>query len=110
MSEPLLKCGFCQKSQDEVRKMIEGPTICICDECIEVCVDIIADDERLSDTWKDAPERGAAVAKAFRREPGSCALCGATAQPFLAIPDRGLLCADCADAVDRELAKGKPLE
>ena len=36
-----LHCSFCAKSQHEVRKMIAGPTVYICDECVWLCVDII---------------------------------------------------------------------
>jgi ATP-dependent Clp protease ATP-binding subunit ClpX len=44
-------CSFCGKSQDEVKKLIAGPTVFICDECIELCNDIVAeewDEERAS--------------------------------------------------------------
>jgi len=34
-------CSFCGKSQHEVRKLIAGPTVFICDECVELCMDII---------------------------------------------------------------------
>ena len=40
-----LRCSFCSKSQSEVRKLIAGPNVYICDECIEICTDII-DEER----------------------------------------------------------------
>ncbi len=39
-----LVCSFCGKSQDEVRKLIAGPTVYICDECIDLCNDIIAEE------------------------------------------------------------------
>src|SRR6266849_7704331 len=49
-----LVCSFCGKSQDEVRKLIAGPTVYICDECIDLCNDIIAEEcdqeETLSST------------------------------------------------------------
>ena len=41
-----LRCSFCNKDQNDVRKLIAGPTVFICDECVEVCNDIIADDSR----------------------------------------------------------------
>lgn len=47
-----LQCSFCGKSQDNVRKLIAGPTVYICDECIELCNDIIAEEweeERVKD-------------------------------------------------------------
>src|SRR5688500_11932179 len=40
----VLRCSFCNKDQNDVRKLIAGPTVFICDECVEVCNDIIADD------------------------------------------------------------------
>ena len=39
-----LSCSFCGKSQKEVKKLIAGPTVYICDECIELCNDIIAEE------------------------------------------------------------------
>lgn len=43
-SVDLLKCSFCGKSQRQVRKLIAGPGVYICDECIELCNDIIAEE------------------------------------------------------------------
>jgi ATP-dependent Clp protease ATP-binding subunit ClpX len=43
----ILRCSFCNKDQNDVRKLIAGPTVYICDECVEVCNDIIADDRRV---------------------------------------------------------------
>jgi ATP-dependent Clp protease ATP-binding subunit ClpX len=40
----ILRCSFCGKSQDEVKKLIAGPTVYICDECIELCNDIILEE------------------------------------------------------------------
>src|SRR3569832_1517052 len=42
----MLRCSFCNKDQTDVRKLIAGPTLFICDESVEVCNDIIADDNR----------------------------------------------------------------
>ncbi len=42
--EKLLYCSFCGKSQDEVRKLIAGPSVYVCDECVELCNDIIRDE------------------------------------------------------------------
>jgi ATP-dependent Clp protease ATP-binding subunit ClpX len=42
--ENRLKCSFCGKGQDEVRKLIAGPTVYICDECVELCNEIIAEE------------------------------------------------------------------
>ncbi len=42
-----LRCSFCNKSQREVKKLIAGPTVFICDECVDICLDIIAEDRLL---------------------------------------------------------------
>ena len=43
--EKLLYCSFCGKSQHEVKKLIAGPSVFICDECIDLCNDIIRDEQ-----------------------------------------------------------------
>ncbi len=48
-----LQCSFCGKNQDDVRKLIAGPTVYICDECIELCNDIIAEE------WEQEKTKGA---------------------------------------------------
>jgi ATP-dependent Clp protease ATP-binding subunit ClpX len=47
----VLKCSFCGKTQNDVRKLIAGPTVYICDECIELCNDIIAEE------WEEEKSR-----------------------------------------------------
>jgi len=42
--EDVLRCSFCNKSQNDVKKLIAGPTVFICDECVDVCNEIISDD------------------------------------------------------------------
>ena len=41
-----LFCSFCGKSQKEVKKLIAGPTVFVCDECVELCMDIIKEDNK----------------------------------------------------------------
>jgi len=50
--DEMLKCSFCGKGQEEVKKLIAGPTVYICNECIELCNEIIAD-ELYVDSGKD---------------------------------------------------------
>ena len=50
----ILRCSFCNKDQNDVRKLIAGPTVFICDECVEVCNDLIADDNRESRSVRSA--------------------------------------------------------
>jgi len=54
-NDALLRCSFCGKSRDEVRKLIAGPTVYICNECIDLCNDIIAEE------WEE--DREAATSK-----------------------------------------------
>ncbi len=51
----LLYCSFCGKSQHEVRKLIAGPSVFICDECVELCNDIIR--EELEDTGETGHDK-----------------------------------------------------
>ena len=46
-----LKCSFCGKSQNDVRKLIAGPTVYICDECVELCNDIITEEYEREDYY-----------------------------------------------------------
>ncbi|MGY3146725.1 ATP-dependent protease Clp ATPase subunit [Bradyrhizobium sp. USDA 3397] len=43
-----LYCSLCGKSQHEVRKLIAASTVCICDECVELCMDIIREENKSS--------------------------------------------------------------
>ena len=47
-SKDTLYCSFCGKSQHEVRKLIAGPTVFICEECVELCMDIIGEENESS--------------------------------------------------------------
>ena len=54
-----LLCSFCGKSQDEVKKLIAGPSVYICDECIQLCNEIIAEeygDEKDSEATDELPQ------------------------------------------------------
>src|SRR5258708_12276269 len=59
--DEVLRCSFCNKSQREVKKLIAGPTVFICDECVDICLDIIAEDrmlEQQQDTTLPKPKEG----------------------------------------------------
>ncbi|MFO0457572.1 MAG: ClpX C4-type zinc finger protein, partial [Alphaproteobacteria bacterium] len=49
-------CSFCGKSEHEVRKLIAGPTVFICDECVELCVDIIRTADKSTVTAESTEE------------------------------------------------------
>src|SRR5262245_1059053 len=44
-----LRCSFCNKDQPDVKKLIAGPTVYICDECVDICLDIIAEEKDTAD-------------------------------------------------------------
>jgi LSD1 subclass zinc finger protein len=115
--QPVLWCSFCKKAQYDVRKLIAGPTVFICDECVEVCNDIIADDarfdkraaEHILDTNEEIPD-GRATDEPLRWPADAnlirCALCR-TPTPVVdavAIESRGVVCPGCVDAVETAAA------
>ncbi|MDH5204900.1 MAG: ATP-dependent Clp protease ATP-binding subunit ClpX, partial [Hylemonella sp.] len=53
-SEKTLYCSFCGKSQHEVKKLIAGPSVFVCDECIELCNEIIRDELPASTETRDS--------------------------------------------------------
>jgi ATP-dependent Clp protease ATP-binding subunit ClpX len=63
-----LRCSFCNKSQNDVRKLIAGPTVFICDECVRVCNDIIADDQQVDQDFRNQPLPKPQEIKAFLDE------------------------------------------
>jgi hypothetical protein len=118
-SNGLLHCSFCKKGQAEVRKLIAGPSIFICDECVEVCVDILDSEPRPEESAADTRSRleqrarvraaemnsagPASAAQALDLPPWHvrCSLCHfivITDDAFL-VPNRGVLCKPCIAAV-----------
>ena len=71
----VLRCSFCNKNQNDVRKLIAGPTVFICDECVEVCNDIIDDDNRFENRGSADDTADAAgdqeVPRRVRHRPGA---------------------------------------
>jgi hypothetical protein len=124
-SKEALRCSFCNKGQDAVGKLIAGPSVYICDECVQVCNDIIADDKRFSARAqaKQGPQQGqrpisdgaayvhgpvvAVTAPAVR-----CALCRmpTPSQDGLLIPNRGVLCPGCLDEIEATIAERRQLD
>ena len=104
-----LRCSFCNKHQNDVRKLIAGPGVYICDECIALCNDIIAEElgEREEAQRNEEAGSGAALldspshAKPRVSPPALCRFCGLPAplEQVVAVPDRGFLCVVCLDAI-----------
>jgi hypothetical protein len=106
----ILRCSFCNKDQNDVRKLIAGPTVFICDECVGVCNDIIADDARLTlpqgQQAHEPPVSEIARATATTGLALKCALCGmpTLVEEGVAVEHRGVLCAGCVQAIEAALA------
>ena len=86
-------CSFCGKSQDEVRKLIAGPTVYICDECIDLCNDIIAEEVELE---------GPASPVASLNTPTWCRVCRLpkSAEEVVAVSELGFfVCRRCIDMI-----------
>ena len=105
----ILRCSFCNKLQDDVRKLIAGPSVFICDECVEVCNDIIADDARFAASAQlregaeskhlpDVPLSGPAVRCALCRMPAPIA-------DGMLIANRGVLCPGCIGEIEATVAE-----
>jgi hypothetical protein len=107
-----LRCSFCGKTQDRVRKLVAGPKVFICDECVELCVKIMAGTGApLSDT-NASHEPPAAKRDAELTGPVAlpCSLCGTSAPPndLVLVRDRGGLCPGCVAEIQVALASDEP--
>ncbi len=99
-------CSFCGKDAHQVRKLVAGPNVRICDECIGVCVDIVSDHtptvDALSAEMPDAP--WGARSPAVR-----CALCRmpCLGEDVLLVEGRGVICRPCVADVEALSAEDK---
>jgi len=106
--EQTLRCSFCNKTQEEVRKLIAGPTVFICDDCVQVCVEIMSNE--LSSLKHTEENRTAEAQPLASSQAGnalvSCALCDASTpiDALLLVRDRGGLCPACVVEVEAALA------
>ena len=93
-----LLCSFCNRTDREVRKLIAGPTVFICDECVDVCVEILREDTRVEGSG--APENPVPPGSAWPAKIW-CSLCRMALVPeeALLVPERGLVCRPCVSAV-----------
>lgn len=95
-ASPKLICFFCRKNQDQVRKLIASSSVYICDECVDLCNDII---ER--ECEHETPAGQASQQKTIFNVDASCSLCHLLkpSEELIAVPDRGFICTVCLDAV-----------
>lgn len=99
----ILTCSFCNKSQHHVKKLVAGPKVYICDECINICVEVIS--QGREDIPGSDPQDPSSPAAAVV----SCALCclPTSAGEGLVVHKRGLLCRGCVDEIQAALAEQK---
>lgn len=100
--DEILRCSFCNKSRGEVRKIIAGPKVYICDECVDVCNDIIDGEFHIA----RKPGLGYGVSAKPITEI-RCAVCRGQ-KPFdssVLILHHGVLCANCVSDVEWALAE-----
>jgi hypothetical protein len=98
-STELRVCSFCGKTQDEVRKLIAGQDVHICDECVDLCNDIIAQEcerEAQAEAGAAAPSASAPLLPASK-----CIVCCLPKEvtDLLILPNAGFVCCSCADAI-----------
>lgn len=95
-ANPKLICSFCGKDQDQVRKLIAGPAVYICDECVDLCNDILE-----GECEHDTPAGQSAQQPTIFDLDSRCALCHLPKpnEELLVVPDRGFICMVCLDAV-----------
>ena len=102
VDEPILRCSFCNQSQAEIRKLVAGPNVFICDECVEVINRIMLDDDPPL-AAEEAPSQQ--VARSTVIIP--CKLCEQQfpLEEALAVSERGFLCPGCVLEVNAALAQ-----
>lgn len=99
------RCSFCDKTSSDDVTLIAGPSVFICNECVDVCVDILVQRRDSSDV---PPVGATGVDRLLRERARACGLCGRLALAVLPIESRGVLCGECADAVEDALSRGEP--
>jgi hypothetical protein len=97
--EAALRCSFCNLSQRDVKKLIAGPSVYICNECVGTCQDIIAEDAALA-----APDDRPAPPSPPETQ-ATCLLCRQLRERenMIYVAERGLVCLICVDRI-REAA------
>ena len=101
-SSDALKCSFCRKSQRDVQKLIAGPSVYICDECVEICNQILAENILLKEGPQEPKDSERAVAAApVQLTASRCSLCHLqfASDQLVLVPERGAICLACGDVV-----------
>lgn len=91
-ASPGATCSFCSKGKEEVRKLVAGPSVHICDECVELCRSILAEDRR--DNRRDAAKKAA-------DENRLCGICmeERESDELIFLPHAAYMCASCLEEI-----------
>ena len=100
-----LHCSFCGKSEHDVKKLIAGPTVFICDECVSVCNDILSSDARPPQQVHPADTAPPPTFESVHYL--ACALCRlqTTWEEAMLVPERGAICRGCIGAIEAAIAR-----
>jgi ATP-dependent protease Clp ATPase subunit len=98
----VLRCSFCSRSRRDVAKLIAGPAVFICNDCVGTCNQIIAEDATLQ---TPVPQK---TAEGQDDQKSACILCRQVLEPALTIYilGRGLMCVNCVEVVRRAADQG----
>jgi ClpX C4-type zinc finger len=97
---PVFHCSFCNKSQRDVRKLIAGPNVYICDECVDICLDILSESKKDQLAEPEQPSWPRSTAS-------FCALCRlpVTIAEAVVVENRGLICPGCVGEIEAAIAR-----
>jgi len=104
------RCSFCNKSQHDVRKLVAGPNVNICDECVDICVDILAEDRKDTPPPVKKPSTPLGTMAYIERSAShlavQCSLCHmhTPVEHTLSVHSRGVLCVGCVGAIEAAIA------
>ena len=108
-----LHCSFCNKSQRYVRKLVSGPNVQICDECVDICVDVLAEDRKGETPAPASPPDSVGYAPTSAiHVVSTCSLCRmpTPVEHMLAVHSRGALCPGCIGAIEAAVASAQERE
>lgn len=85
-------CSFCSKSRDEVRKLVAGPSVHICDECVELCRSILAE---------EGPDEATPASNVPTEENRLCGICmeERESDELIFLPHAAYMCASCLEEI-----------
>lgn len=97
---PVKRCSFCNKSARDVPKLVAGPGVNICSECVAICQEIL-DENRILDSGKSPEQLSVDRERAASGAAMLCGLCGnlIDVDGLVDVPSRGKVCLPCVESV-----------